>query len=87
MHTCVRQHLYIVYGHLPPTVLPPTVLPPTVLPSCRNCVCAFYAPQDALEDFDWEPRAAASIGQVHAAHLKDGRRVALKVGADSTYFL
>ena len=32
-----------------------------------------------LEHFEWQPRAAASIGQVHAAVLKDGRRVAMKV--------
>ena len=32
-----------------------------------------------LRDFDWEPIAAASIGQVHAATTTDGRRLALKV--------
>jgi aarF domain-containing kinase len=32
-----------------------------------------------LSSFDWEPRAAASIGQVHAAVLLDGRQVAMKV--------
>lgn len=32
-----------------------------------------------LAEFDPEPRAAASIGQVHAALLHDGRRVAMKV--------
>jgi len=30
-------------------------------------------------DFDWEPIAAASIGQVHAATASDGRELALKV--------
>ena len=30
-------------------------------------------------DFDWEPLAAASIGQVHAAQLTDGRAVAVKI--------
>ncbi len=30
-------------------------------------------------EFDWEPLAAASIGQVHAARLHDGRRVAVKI--------
>lgn len=30
-------------------------------------------------DFEWQPRAAASIGQVHSAVLKDGRRVAMKI--------
>ncbi|KAL6754286.1 ABC1 family-domain-containing protein [Haematococcus lacustris] len=29
--------------------------------------------------FDWQPAAAASIGQVHSAVLPDGRRVAMKV--------
>lgn len=29
--------------------------------------------------FDWEPVAAASIGQVHAATAADGRRLALKI--------
>jgi predicted unusual protein kinase regulating ubiquinone biosynthesis (AarF/ABC1/UbiB family) len=33
----------------------------------------------AFADFDWEPFAAASIGQVHAARLRDGRAVAVKV--------
>lgn len=30
-------------------------------------------------EFDWEPFAAASIGQVHAAKLHDGREVAVKL--------
>jgi hypothetical protein len=30
-------------------------------------------------EFEWTPRAAASIGQVHSAVLKDGRRVAMKI--------
>jgi predicted unusual protein kinase regulating ubiquinone biosynthesis (AarF/ABC1/UbiB family) len=32
-----------------------------------------------LAHFDFEPCAAASIGQVHKAQLKDGRSVAIKV--------
>lgn len=32
-----------------------------------------------LESFDWTPRAAASIGQVHAATLYDGTQVAMKI--------
>lgn len=32
-----------------------------------------------LEEFDYEPKAAASIGQVHAAVLHDGRKVAMKI--------
>jgi predicted unusual protein kinase regulating ubiquinone biosynthesis (AarF/ABC1/UbiB family) len=33
----------------------------------------------AFSEFDWEPFAAASIGQVHAARLHDGRAVAVKI--------
>jgi predicted unusual protein kinase regulating ubiquinone biosynthesis (AarF/ABC1/UbiB family) len=33
----------------------------------------------AFVEFDWEPLAAASIGQVHAARLRDGRAVAVKI--------
>lgn len=32
-----------------------------------------------FRDFEWEPVAAASIGQVHAAVARDGRRLALKI--------
>ena len=35
--------------------------------------------EDAFAEFDWEPLAAASIGQVHAARLHDGRAVAVKI--------
>ena len=34
---------------------------------------------DLFADFDADPIAAASIGQVHVAHLRDGRKVAVKV--------
>jgi predicted unusual protein kinase regulating ubiquinone biosynthesis (AarF/ABC1/UbiB family) len=33
----------------------------------------------AFAEFDWTPLAAASIGQVHAARLHDGRAVAVKL--------
>lgn len=33
----------------------------------------------SFAEFDWEPFAAASIGQVHAARLRDGRAVAVKI--------
>ena len=32
-----------------------------------------------VAEFDFEPLAAASIGQVHAATLHDGRRVVMKI--------
>ncbi len=35
--------------------------------------------ENAFACFDWEPLAAASIGQVHAAQLHDGREVAVKI--------
>ncbi|HEY3970383.1 MAG TPA: AarF/ABC1/UbiB kinase family protein [Solirubrobacteraceae bacterium] len=35
--------------------------------------------EEAFASFDWEPLAAASIGQVHAARLHDGREVAVKI--------
>lgn len=33
----------------------------------------------AFAEFEWEPLAAASVGQVHRARLKDGRAVAVKI--------
>jgi predicted unusual protein kinase regulating ubiquinone biosynthesis (AarF/ABC1/UbiB family) len=35
--------------------------------------------EGAFAEFEWEPLAAASIGQVHAARLPSGRRVAVKI--------
>jgi predicted unusual protein kinase regulating ubiquinone biosynthesis (AarF/ABC1/UbiB family) len=35
--------------------------------------------ETAFAEFDWTPLAAASIGQVHAARLHDGRAVAVKI--------
>jgi predicted unusual protein kinase regulating ubiquinone biosynthesis (AarF/ABC1/UbiB family) len=35
--------------------------------------------ESAFAQFEWEPLAAASIGQVHAARLHDGREVAVKI--------
>ena len=36
-------------------------------------------PEDVYRDFDKTPLAAASLGQVHVAHLHDGTKVAVKV--------
>jgi len=35
--------------------------------------------ESVFAEFDWEPLAAASIGQVHVARLHDGREVAIKI--------
>jgi len=35
--------------------------------------------ESAYAQFDWTPLAAASVGQVHAAQLHDGRAVAVKI--------
>ncbi len=35
--------------------------------------------ESAYAQFDWTPLAAASVGQVHAARLHDGRAVAVKI--------
>jgi predicted unusual protein kinase regulating ubiquinone biosynthesis (AarF/ABC1/UbiB family) len=37
------------------------------------------AAEDVFAEFEWEPLAAASIGQVHRARLRDGRAVAVKL--------
>lgn len=36
-------------------------------------------PDQVFEEFDWQPLAAASIGQVHRARLKSGERVIVKI--------
>jgi predicted unusual protein kinase regulating ubiquinone biosynthesis (AarF/ABC1/UbiB family) len=35
--------------------------------------------ESAFAQFDWKPLAAASVGQVHSAKLRDGRTVAVKI--------
>jgi hypothetical protein len=45
--------------------------------------------QSRVAHFDWEPSAAASIGQVHKAQLHDGRDIAMKIqypGASSDWY-
>jgi predicted unusual protein kinase regulating ubiquinone biosynthesis (AarF/ABC1/UbiB family) len=37
------------------------------------------SPESVFAELDWQPLAAASIGQVHAARLHDGREVAVKI--------
>ncbi len=42
--------------------------------------CELRCPvESAFAEFDWEPLAAASVGQVHAARLHDGRAAAVKI--------
>ncbi|NLO20596.1 MAG: AarF/ABC1/UbiB kinase family protein [Syntrophomonadaceae bacterium] len=36
-------------------------------------------PDNVFKEFDWQPLAAASIGQVHRARLKSGERVIVKI--------
>ena len=46
------------------------------------------APEDVFATFDYEPIAAASVGQVHRARLEDGRAVAVKLqypGVDQAF--
>ncbi len=38
-----------------------------------------HSAESAFAEFEWEPIAAASIGQVHTARLHDGRAVAVKI--------
>ena len=55
---------------------------PPMAPDCARAAleCELGAPaESAFVEFDWEPIAAASVGQVHAARLHDGREVAVKI--------
>ena len=56
-------------------------VPPEPFESVREVIESdLNAPLDTLfADFEEEPLAAASIGQVHRATLQDGRRVAVKI--------
>ena len=53
-------------------------MPPAQL---ERCLVDEYGEgwRDSFRDFDFEPVAAASIGQVHAATAQDGRDLALKI--------
>jgi ubiquinone biosynthesis protein len=56
-------------------------VPPFSSDTARNIVEAAYgrALADVFASFDTEPLAAATIAQVHAAELKDGRKVVVKI--------
>lgn len=43
--------------------------------------------RDKLESFEERPFAAASIGQVHLARMKDGREVAMKIQVECVCLL
>lgn len=47
----------------------------------QKAICSDLGPnwRDQLDCFEEKPFAAASIGQVHLARLKDGREVAMKI--------
>nr|BFE27832.1 AarF/ABC1/UbiB kinase family protein [Actinomadura rugatobispora] len=55
--------------------------PPMPYPMAAGMVAVELGapPEELFAAFDREPLAAASIGQVHAATLRDGRRVAVKI--------
>ena len=70
LHPIYRQALERLRSDAPPM---PAELAREVLERELGAV------EDAFARFDWEPLAAASIGQVHAARLHDGRAVAVKL--------
>lgn len=47
----------------------------------QKAICSDLGPnwRDNLEYFEEKPFAAASIGQVHLARMRDGREVAMKI--------
>lgn len=67
----IRDALAIAYGSLPPL--------PTIDARTRFEKSVGKRVEDVFAEFEDEPVAAASIGQVHRATLKDGRVVAVKV--------
>lgn len=58
--------------------------PPTCCVYLKRALNSDLGPnwRDKLESFEERPFAAASIGQVHLARLKDGREVAMKIQVD-----
>ncbi|MDA8206909.1 MAG: AarF/UbiB family protein, partial [Thermaerobacter sp.] len=56
-------------------------VPPAPWDSVRLLMQQEWArePSEIFDDIEHQPVAAASLGQVHRAHLRDGREVAVKV--------
>ncbi len=55
-------------------------VPPHPFSALETALAASFgkSPKEIFRDIDEAPIAAASLGQVHIAHLKDGRKVAVK---------
>lgn len=80
------QVLSILAGFLPPVYRHrletlQDAVPPRTFASMREVFVQSLGrtPEECFRDIDEMPIAAASLGQVHRAHLKDGRAVAVKI--------